>query len=109
VEEGSEHFLFYELEERLRRPFIHGEIVGLGVCVMSRIQHNEPERIRLLMDELGLRYQPLHLGIRRTDLEQSLLALKSFTEKRGHWYTVIQEGPFDSDVVEEACAGLRFP
>jgi hypothetical protein len=27
-EEGSEHYLFYELEERLQRPFTHGFIVG---------------------------------------------------------------------------------
>jgi len=35
IEEGSEHFLFYELEERLARPFVHGYIVGLGVHLMS--------------------------------------------------------------------------
>ena len=37
VEEGSEHFLFYELEERLQRGFIHGHIVGLGIYLMSRL------------------------------------------------------------------------
>ena len=31
IEEGSEHYLFYELEERLKRPFIHGNIIGLGI------------------------------------------------------------------------------
>ena len=40
VEEGSEHYLFYELEERLKRPFIHGWIVGLGVHLLSRLQEN---------------------------------------------------------------------
>ncbi len=35
VEEGSEHYLFYELEERLKRPFVHGNIVGLGIYLLS--------------------------------------------------------------------------
>jgi glycerol dehydrogenase-like iron-containing ADH family enzyme len=42
AEEGSEHFLFYELEERTRRAFIHGQIVGLGIHLMSRLPHDSP-------------------------------------------------------------------
>ena len=57
VEEGSEHFLFHELEERLQRPFVHGKIVVLGVHLMSRLQENRPEWITGLMQRLGLRYQ----------------------------------------------------
>ena len=44
VEEGSEHYLFYELEERLKRPFIHGWIVGLGVHLLSRLQENRTKK-----------------------------------------------------------------
>ena len=44
VEEGSEHYLFYELEERLERPFIHGWIVGLGVHLLSRLQGYQHEQ-----------------------------------------------------------------
>ena len=43
IEEGSEHYLFYELEERLQRPFIHGHIVGLGIFCMSQLQKNNSE------------------------------------------------------------------
>ena len=45
VEEGSEHYLFYELEERLKRPFVHGNIVGLGIYLLSRLQDNDPNRV----------------------------------------------------------------
>ncbi len=108
VEEGSEHFLFYELEERLQRPFIHGQIVGLGIHIMSRLQRNEPERISRLMDDLGLPYQPADLGISKQDLRDSLLSLKSFTERRGLWYTVVQETAIEPSWIEEVCSGLRF-
>jgi glycerol-1-phosphate dehydrogenase [NAD(P)+] len=108
VEEGSEHFLFYELEERLQKTFIHGQIVGLGIYVMSRIQENQPEWITGLMDELGLRYQPADLGISKETLIDSLLSLKSFTEARGHWYSIVQEAPINMTLAKEAISGLRF-
>ena len=65
VEEGSEHYLFYELEERLKRPFVHGHIVGLGIYLMSRLQQNEADRVTDFMDEIGLQYQPAQMQIRR--------------------------------------------
>jgi glycerol-1-phosphate dehydrogenase [NAD(P)+] len=89
VEEGSEHFLFYELEERLRRPFIHGNIIGLGIAIMSRLQQNHPEYITRLMDRIGLNYQPQGLGLTREDLRASLLDLAGFVEASGYWYTII--------------------
>jgi glycerol-1-phosphate dehydrogenase [NAD(P)+] len=108
VEEGSEHFLFYELEERLGRPFIHGEIVGLGIYLMSRLQENRPEWITGLMDDLGLRYQPEGLGIRRHDLVASLEALPEFCARRGLWYSVIQERAATPGWIDEALRGLAF-
>ncbi|MFO0945155.1 MAG: iron-containing alcohol dehydrogenase [Planctomycetota bacterium] len=109
VEEGSEHYLFYELEERLARPFIHGNIVGLGIYLLSRLQENEPNRITDFMDEVGLRYHPADMAIRREDLVNSLLSLRTFVQSRPHlWYTVIDERPIDQRWIETHLAGLRF-
>ena len=60
------------------------------------------------MDDLGLHYHPRDMDISRRDLEDSLLALKSFTEKRGHWYSIIEEAVIDAAVIEAIGAGLRF-
>ena len=106
VEEGSEHFLFYELEERLCRPFIHGNIVALGVFVMSRLQNNQHVETVRFMDELGLDYRPTSLGIRREDLKESLLNLHDFVEAKGHWYTIINERTIERAWVEELCNDL---
>ncbi|UCF38689.1 MAG: iron-containing alcohol dehydrogenase [Acidobacteriota bacterium] len=108
VEEGSEHFLFYELEERLKKPFIHGQIVGLGIYVMSRLQKNRVEWITSLMDELGLRYQPVDMGIPKDAMVASLQVLEPFTRKRGLWYSQIQETPLDLAQIEGLLRGLRF-
>lgn len=109
VEEGSEHYLFYELEERLGRPFIHGHIVGLGIYLLSRLQQNEPDKVTQFMDEVGLKYHPVDMAITRRDLTASLLGLQEFIGRRPHlWYTVIKERPITSQWIEAALCGLQF-
>lgn len=109
VEEGSEHYLFYELEERLKRPFIHGNIVGLGIYLMSRLQKNHPELITSIMDEVGLSYHPVSMQIEREDLLASLLNLRSFVSQRPTlWYTCINDSSMNREWAEEAIAGLQF-
>jgi len=108
VEEGSEHFLFYELEERTGRAFIHGHIVGLGVYLLCRLQQNRAEWITALMDRLGLSYQPADLGLDRDTLVSSLRNLRAFTAARGMWHSVIQEREITEAWIDEALSGLRF-
>jgi glycerol-1-phosphate dehydrogenase [NAD(P)+] len=108
AEEGSEHFLFYELEERTRRAFVHGHIVGLGIFLMARLQDNQAEEITALMDRIGLRYHPSDLGISRETLRESLLALKAYTQSAGLWYSIIQEREIDDAWIEWALADLQF-
>jgi glycerol-1-phosphate dehydrogenase [NAD(P)+] len=109
VEEGSEHYLFYELEERLGRAFVHGQIVGLGVYLMSRLQENDPETVTRFMDHVGLPYHTADLAIDRVGLEASLRSLAGYVERRrDFWYTVINERPITDRWLDAALAGLRF-
>lgn len=109
VEEGSEHYLFYELEERLQRPFTHGHIVGLGIRLMSRLQGNRHQWVTHFMNQVGLRHQPADLAISREDLTASLLHLRRYVESRPDlWYTVINESSITPEWVEEAIADLQF-
>lgn len=109
VEEGSEHYLFYELEERLKRPFVHGHIVGLGIYLLSRLQDNEPQLITEFMDDVGLRYHPKDLMISRSDLSASLMNLADFVEARPHlWYSVINERAVTSAWIETVLSDLQF-
>ena len=109
VEEGSEHYLFYELEERLKRPFIHGWIVGLGVHLLSRLQENRHTETVEFMNRVGLRYQPADMEIRREDLVAALGNVRRYVEGRPDlWYTVINEHPITSEWIAEAMATLKF-
>jgi glycerol-1-phosphate dehydrogenase [NAD(P)+] len=109
VEEGSEHYLFYELEERLKRPFIHGWIVGLGVHLLSRLQENRHAEAVEFMDRVGLRYQPADLEIRREDMVAALGNLRRYVEGRHDlWYTVINEHDISPSWVDAALDSLKF-
>ena len=109
VEEGSEHYLFYELEERLKRPFVHGYIVGLGIHLMSRLQNNRFEMIREAMKEVGLTYDPVVMDIRREDLIASLLNLRHYVGTRPKlWYTYINDSNITKEWAEEALQDLKF-
>jgi glycerol-1-phosphate dehydrogenase [NAD(P)+] len=109
VEEGSEHYLFYELEERLQQPFIHGNIVGLGIYLMSRLQRNDSNGITEIMDEVGLGYHPNAMGIKKEDLLRSLLNLNNFVKnKHKLWYTCINDVPISREWAMNATENLRF-
>ena len=109
VEEGSEHFLFYELEERLQQAFIHGHIVGLGIYLMSRLQNNQPAEITRMMDEVKLAYHPMIMKIRKQDLRASLKNLRSYVRSREHlWYTIIDDVEITDEWIEAVLADLKF-
>jgi glycerol-1-phosphate dehydrogenase [NAD(P)+] len=109
VEEGSEHYLFYELEERLKRPFVHGYIVGLGIYVMSQLQGNSFQFIKNVMDEVKLPYHPKILDIGKQDLLNSILNVRSYVESRPKlWYTVINDSRITKEWAEEAIKDLNF-
>lgn len=107
-EEGSEHFLFYELEERLGRNFIHGHIVGLGVFLMSRLQENRHREMVDLMHRLDLHCQPRHLDLSREALAASLADLPSFCQRRNHWYSALHEREITPGWIRDALAELEF-
>jgi glycerol-1-phosphate dehydrogenase [NAD(P)+] len=109
IEEGSEHYLFYELEERLKRPFIHGNVIGLGIYILSRLQNNEVERITDILDRSGLEYHPAAMELSKSDLKASLLNLKSFVEsKSDFWYTIINDAEINEAWVDGVLADLKF-
>ena len=109
IEEGSEHYLFYELEERLRRSFIHGNIIGLGIYLLSRLQKNEPLFITEMMDESGLIYHPNSMNLKREDLIKSLLTLKNYVKSKDKlWFTIIDDSNINEEWVNENLNDLKF-
>lgn len=107
-EEGSEHFFAYNVENLTGRSFVHGELVCLGVLLLSRLQENNPERVTRILKKTGVRFHPAQLGLSRAIVVKSLLSLKSFGEREGLVYSVINSKSIDLKTVKIICKGLRF-
>lgn len=56
IEEGSEHYFVYSLENRLTHPVLHGELVGLGISLMAILQSQPWMLYRDALADLGINY-----------------------------------------------------
>ncbi len=91
--EGAEHFVFYSLEYLTNRPFVHGQIVCLGVLLMSAFQDNEPEMIKNVIDRIGVPYHPEQMGVTWDQVAEAMRQLPATVARGGLWYTVASERP----------------
>lgn len=89
--EGAEHFVFYSLEYLTNRPFVHGQIVCLGVLLMSALQDNRPEWIKEVIERIGVPYHPERMGVTWDQVAEAMRRLPETVERAGLWYTVASE------------------
>jgi len=111
-EEGSEHFFAYTFEEVTGRTIMHGELVTLGVIIMSAIQGNDPERPRRIARLAAARARPDELGITWDEIERTLRRLPLHVVEHGLWYSVANELDVDDatlDTARSALASLSSP
>jgi glycerol dehydrogenase-like iron-containing ADH family enzyme len=90
-EEGSEHFFAYAFEQVTGRTLMHGELVTLGVLIMSSLQGNMPELAREIVREAGARHRPGELDFKMDDIDRTLLALPEFVKRQKLWYSVAND------------------
>ena len=88
-EEGSEHLFFYELEDLTKRAFVHGEVVGTGIYVLTHFQNNEEEVVAREMDEMGLMFRPKDYGITREEFIETVLHMKKYSQEAKSMFTVV--------------------
>ena len=106
-EEGSEHFFAYSFEEVTGRTIMHGELVTMGVLIMSAIQGNDPERPRRIADAAQMRTGLTDLGVTWDEVEASLRRLPSFVEEQHLWYSAANGLVVDDSVLALARRALR--
>ena len=106
-EEGSEHFFAYNAELRTGKQFIHGELVCLGVLLMSRLQGNRPEWVEGLLADLGMLYRPSDIGLTPGELRDTLLTLAAFCREEEFPYTIIGEALEDPDAIDALLSDLQ--
>jgi glycerol-1-phosphate dehydrogenase [NAD(P)+] len=102
-EEGSEHFFAYNVEHHTGRGYVHGELVSLGVLLMSRLQGNEPARVERILNATGVRYQPRDLNMSLAEVKAALLTLPAYVESEELPYSVVNARTLDSASVRDIC------
>jgi glycerol-1-phosphate dehydrogenase [NAD(P)+] len=100
-EEGSEHYLGYNLEYLTRRGYVHGQLICLCVYAMARVQENRPEWARSLIERVGCPWRLSELGISREAFVQALLTLQAYAETEQFPASVIQQRPIARALAEE--------
>lgn len=105
-EEGSEHIVAYHVEYLTKRQFLHGDLVGLGIFCMSRLQENKVEWITNLLKRCGVKFQID--GLSRGELSQTLLELKKFKDNTGLFYSVIDVKTITNEFVNNILYELNL-
>ena len=103
-EEGSEHIVAYGLEHLTRRHFLHGDLVGLGIFTMSRLQQNQPEWITDLIQRCGLRYTVPDAS--PSEVRQCLETLKDFNDSADLFYSVVNKKEMSPEFIDQTLSAL---
>ncbi len=88
-EEGSEHFFAYNIEYVMRRPFLHGNIVSLGVVLMTILQGRDPREVVDYLDRAGVLWRPKDTGLSDEDIVRTLETLHDYCVDEKFYYTVV--------------------
>lgn len=107
-EEGSEHFFAYTFEEVTGRTIMHGELVTMGVLIMSAIQGNDPGRPRRIADLAQMRTDPAELGVTWEEIEASMRRLPSFVEEQDLWWSAANGLVVTDDTLDIVRHALRI-
>jgi len=88
-EEGSEHLFFYELEELTGRAFVHGEVVGTGIYILTHFQNNEEAIVEREMNEMGLLFHPRDYGITHDEFVNTILNMKKYSNEAKSMFSIV--------------------
>ncbi len=112
--EGVDHFLLYVLEHQTGRTFIHGQPVGLGVYVGSRLHDSRAEEMLRTIRTVGLDIRPAAMGLTWDDVAAALGALRAYVREAGLWHSIAHDAEITPafvasvrEAVEEAYRGFE--
>ena len=90
VEEGSEHYFTYALERHLTSAssgdILHGELVGLGILLMSTLQSQPWMQYRHALECLQINYRPSVVAFEA--IADTLINLSDYVAQHNLPYTV---------------------
>ena len=105
VEEGSEHYFAYAIEDHLTsasetsgETFLHGELVGLGILLMAVLQSQPWTQYRHALECLQINYRPS--AVSRDAIAETLINLSDYVAHHQLPYTVATTLRITPDIAE---------
>lgn len=114
IEEGSEHYFVYSLENRLTHPVLHGELVGLGILLMAFLQSHPWMLYRDILRDLGITYaltvpqSDIVPAITTEAIVETLLNLSEYVRYHQLPYTIATM-PITPEIAERAVQTVLTP
>jgi glycerol-1-phosphate dehydrogenase [NAD(P)+] len=98
-EEGSEHHFAYAYEHLTGMHPLHGELISLGVFVMSHLQDNAPTGVHELLARTGVVCHPAEIGLTEHDFRRTFAMLADYVRAERLGYSIIHQIEPDSATV----------
>ncbi len=92
-EEGSEHYLGYNLEFITGHGYVHGQLICLCTYTMARLQQNRPERVLSIISRSQCRWRLSELAISHEQFIRALLTLQEYAEAEAFPASIISRCP----------------
>ncbi|HZW02064.1 MAG TPA: hypothetical protein VFF55_10895 [Candidatus Deferrimicrobium sp.] len=88
------------MEARTGRSFVHGELIGLGVVLMSGLQGNAQARAIAFLDRCRVQWRPEQMGLDRATLHAVLTDLPRYVREAGLPHSILDEIELDGATVD---------
>lgn len=81
--EGIEHFIFYALEARTGKKFLHGQAVCLGLVLGAMMHDQRADELLAAVAYLGVDIRPEAIDVTWDDVFGAMKGLKTFAQDEG--------------------------
>ncbi|MEL6964173.1 MAG: iron-containing alcohol dehydrogenase [Pseudomonadota bacterium] len=100
--EGVEHYIFYALEARTGKKFLHGQAVCLGLILGAMMHRERVDELLHAVTYLGIDIRPSAMDITWEDVFASMHGLKDFVTDQNLAYGIANDFVVDDVFLEEA-------
>jgi glycerol-1-phosphate dehydrogenase [NAD(P)+] len=108
TEEGSEHFLAYNVEYVSRRGFVHGQLLALCIAAMTWFQGNDFAGTMSLLNDMGIPVSLELTGVTEEAFISALVTLRDFVQQGDdYYYSIAHHRAITGDEARECLRAIR--
>ncbi len=105
--EGIEHQIFYALEAHCGKPFLHGQVVCLGLILGAMMHAQRVEELLAAITHLAIDIRPAALTIDWSDVRHALHDLKAFVGREQLPYGIAHTFRMTDAFLDEAATRIE--